>query len=72
MVCFQEESVTELADKLCSLFFTIVNPMDNQDGLGENPMRFVTSKNRDIQNTWKRFQNTVSWCNLKLAQERGL
>ena len=24
------------------------------------------------KNTWKRFQNTVFWCNLELAQERGL
>ena len=28
------------------VFFTVVNPMDNQDGLGGKPMRFVTSKNR--------------------------
>ena len=33
-----------------AVFFTIVNPMDNQDGLvRENPMRLVTSKNRAIQ-----------------------
>ena len=38
----------------------------------KNPTRLVTSKNRAIQNTWKRFQNTVFWCNLKLAQQRGL
>ena len=35
-------------------------------------MRLVTSKNRAIQNTWKRFQKPIFWCNLKLAQERGL
>ena len=35
-------------------------------------MRLVTSKNLAIQNTWKRFQDTICWCNLKLAQERGL
>ena len=41
--------------------------------LGRNPMRLVTSKNRDLtKNTWKRFHNTVFWCNLKLAQQRGL
>ena len=28
-------------------------------------MRLVTSKNRAIQNTWKRFQNTVFWCNFE-------
>ena len=32
-----------------AVFFTVVNPMDNQDGLGENPMRLVTSKKRAIQ-----------------------
>ena len=36
-------------------------------------MRFITSKNRAIQkNTWKHFQDTAFWCNLKLAQQRGL
>ena len=27
---------------------------------------------RHTKNTWKRCQNTVFWCNLKLAQQRGL
>ena len=72
MVCFQEESVSERADKLCSLFFTIVNPMDNQDGLGETQCDLSQARIAPYKNTWKRFQNTVSWCNLKLAQERGL
>ena len=31
-----------------AVFFTIVNPMDDQDGLGK-PMRLATSKNRAIQ-----------------------
>ena len=35
-------------------------------------MRSDESKDRAYKNTWKRFQNTVFWCNLKLAQERGL
>ena len=35
-------------------------------------MRLVTNKNRVIQNIWKRFQDTVFWCNLKLAQQRRL
>ena len=46
MIWFQEESVSEQADKLHS----VVNPMDNQDGLGErNPMRLVARKNRALQ-----------------------
>ena len=53
--------------------FTIVIPMDNQDWLRGNPMRLVTSKNRATQKYFgKRLQNTVFWCNLKLAQQRGL
>ena len=36
-------------------------------------MRFVTSKDlAPYKSTWKRFQNTVFGCNLKLAQQRGL
>ena len=32
-----------------AVFFTVVTPMDNQDGIGENSMRLVKSKNRAIQ-----------------------
>ena len=32
-----------------AVFFTFVNPMDNQDDLRRNPMRLVRSKNRAIQ-----------------------
>ena len=53
-------------------FFTVVNPMDNQDGLGETQCDLSQARIAPYKNTWKRFQNTVSWCNLKLAQERGL
>ena len=36
-------------------------------------MRFVKSKNRAIQKILgNSFQDTVFWCNLKLAQQRGL
>ena len=35
-------------------------------------MRFGQSQNRSIQKYWKPHQNTVYWCNLKLAQKRGL
>ena len=54
-----------------AVFFTVVNPMDNQGGLGGNPVRLVTSKN-PYTNTWKHFQDIVCWCALKLAQRRGL
>ena len=29
-------------------------------------------ESRHTQNTWKRFQNAIFWCNVKLAQQRGL
>ena len=57
-----------------AVFFVLhyVNPMDNQDGLGETQCDLSQARIAPYKNTWKRFQNTVSWCNLKLAQERGL
>ena len=55
-----------------AVFFTIVNPMDNQDGLGETLCDLSQARIAPYKNTWKRFQNTVCWCNLKLAQQRGL
>ena len=55
-----------------AVFFTVVNPMDNQDGLGETLCDLTQATIAPYKNTWKRFQNTVYWCNLKLAQQRGL
>ena len=54
------------------MFFTVVNPMDNQDGLGESLCDLSQTRIAPYKNTWKRFQNTVFWCNLKFAQGRGL
>ena len=55
-----------------AVFFTMVNPMDNQDALGETLCDLSQARIAPYKNTWKRFQNTVFWCNLKLAQQRGL
>ena len=55
-----------------AVFFTVVNPMDNQDGLGETPCELSQARIAPYKNTWKLFQNTVFWCTLKLAQQRGL
>ena len=55
-----------------AVFFTVVNPMDNQDGLGETLCDLTKATIAPYKNTWKRFQNTVNWCNLKLSQQRGL
>ena len=46
--------------------------MDNQDGLGETPCDLSHARIAPYKNTWKRFQNTVVWSNLKLLQQRGL
>ena len=55
-----------------AVFFTIVNPMDNQDGKGEAQCDLSQARIAPYKNIWTRFQNTVLWCILKLAQQRGL
>ena len=55
-----------------AVLFTFVNLMDNQEGLGEPLCDLSQSRIAPHRNTWKRFQNTVFWCDLKLAQQRGL
>ena len=49
-----------------------VNPMENRDALGETPCDSSQARIAPYNNTWKRFQHTVCWCNLKHAQQRGL
>ena len=55
------------------MVFTVVNPMDNQDGFGEAlcdlPQARIAPDKKILENT---FQDTVFWCNLKLAQQGGL
>ena len=55
-----------------AVFITSVNPMKDENGLGEIPRDLMKPRIAPYKNTWKRFQNTVFWCNLKLAQEKGL
>ena len=55
-----------------AVFFTTVNPMEDVYGMGETPCDLTKPRIAPYKNTWKRFQNTVSWCNLKLAQEKDL
>ena len=55
-----------------AVFFAVVNPMDNQDGFGETLCDLSKAIIAPYKNTWKHFQDTVFWCNLKLAQQRGL
>ena len=49
-----------------------MNPMDSQDGVGETLSDLSQGRIAPYKNTWRPFQNTVIWCNLKLAQQRGL
>ena len=46
--------------------------MDNQDGFGETLCDLSQARIAPYKNTWKHFQDTVFWCNLKLAQQRAL
>ena len=55
-----------------ALFFTAVNPMEDGNGLEATPRDRTKSRFAPYKSTWKRFQNTVYWCNLKLAHEKGL
>ena len=54
------------------MFFTAVNPMyANQD---QEEVQHDLDKPRIAvcKNTWRVHLNTVYWCNLKLAQRKGL
>ena len=53
-----------------SVFFTTVNSMVDGNGTGEIPRDLTKPRIAPYKNTWKRLQNTVFWCNLKLSQER--
>ena len=55
-----------------AVFLTTVNPMEDGSCLGETPCDLTKPKIAPYKNTWKRFQNTVFWCNSNLAQEKDL
>ena len=54
------------------MFFTVINPMEYDNGMGETPCDLTKPRIAPYKNTWKPLQKTVYWCNLNLAQERGL
>ena len=60
---------SEQADKLCSSLLWIRWIIRRAQ---EKP--YATCRKQESRRTkkWKRFQNTVFWCNLKLAQQGGL
>ena len=55
-----------------AVFFTVVEPMDDEQGLRETFCDLSKARIAPNKNTWKPLQDTVYWCNLFLAQERGL
>ena len=55
-----------------SVFFTVVKPMEDDNCMEETPCDLTEPRIVPYKNTWKRHQNTVYWCCLKLVQERGL
>ena len=54
------------------MFFTVVNPIDNQDSLWKPHATCHKQEYRHTEIHGNTFQNTLFWCNLKLAQQRGL
>ena len=54
------------------MFFTAVNPMDDDQSMEETRCDLAKPRIAPYKNTWTPHQNTVYWCNLKLAQKRGL
>ena len=47
-----------------AVFFTVVNPMDNQDGWGETLCDLSQARIAADKNTWKHFQDTAIWSSL--------
>ena len=46
--------------------------MDDDQSMEETPRDLTKPRIVPYKNTWKRLENTVFWCNLKLAQKKGL
>ena len=55
-----------------SVFFTAVNPMYTHQHQEEVQYDLDKPRNAVYKNIWRVHQNTVHWCNLKLAQRKGL
>ena len=55
-----------------SVFFTAVNPMYANQDLEEVQYEQDKPRIKVSKNTWRVHQNTVYWCNLKLAQKKRI
>ena len=55
-----------------SVFFTDVNPMCARQDLEEVEYDLDKPRIAPCKHTWKAHHNTIYWCNLKLAQRKGL
>ena len=55
-----------------AVFFTVVNPMDDEQGSRETFCDLSRARVALCKNTWKPLQDTVYWCNLLFAREGGL
>ena len=55
-----------------AVFFTTVNPMEDENSMRETPRDLTKPRIAPYKNTWKPLQNTVCWCKLKFAQEKDL
>ena len=55
-----------------AVFYSTVESMDDVYDMRETPCDLTKPRIAPHKNTWKCLQNEILWCNLKLAQERGL
>ena len=68
--CFQEEEVSKVTGS--QFFFTAVNPTYTHQHQEEVQYDLDKPRNAVYKNIWRVHQNAVHWCNLKLAQRKGL
>ena len=54
------------------MFFTIVHPIEDDNCMEETPCDLTKPRIAPYKKPGNLIKNTVYWCNLKLAQERGL
>ena len=53
-----------------AVFFTTMNPMEVIHDTRETPCDLTKPRIAPHKNTWKSLQNTVFWCNWKIAQRK--